>query len=119
MRYNASSSRNRHTGRLYWPTVAFLLGFALLIAVVAHWYLLPALSASEHADTIQKRQLAATARLMLAIVLFILIAGLILTFRIGRFFNPRHGNPAAPTKYVDAWAESAKRVVVPPDEEES
>jgi hypothetical protein len=56
--------------------------------------------------------------LVLAILLFILIAGMMLTFRIGRLFFPRQTPPRTQTKYVDAWAESAKRMPVPPDEDE-
>jgi len=56
--------------------------------------------------------------MLLAIILFILIAGIILTFRFGRYFTPRLGEKAKPTEYVDAWAESGRRVSVPPRNEE-
>ena len=45
--------------------------------------------------------------------LFILIAGILLTFRFGRFFLPRQRESAKPTQYSDAWAESAKRIELP------
>ena len=93
-----------------------MLGFALLIVFVSRWYLIPALAASQTATRIEKRQLAAHSWLLLAIILFILVAGILLTFRFGRYFIPRAGEPQKPTKYVDAWAESAKRVSVPPRE---
>jgi hypothetical protein len=51
--------------------------------------------------------------LLLALVLVILVCGILLTFRFGRFFLPRHREPSGPTKYVDAWAESAKRMPTP------
>jgi hypothetical protein len=41
-----------------------------------------------------------------------------LTFRFGRLFFPRAGGQRVKTQYVDAWAESAKRLRVPPDNEE-
>jgi hypothetical protein len=47
------------------------------------------------------------------LVLFILFAGLMITFRFGRFFFPRSTPPPSKTQYVDAWAESAKRVSIP------
>ena len=47
--------------------------------------------------------------LLFALVLVILISGLILTFRIGRFFFPRPSGPRVQTKHVDAWAEAGKR----------
>ena len=105
-----------HRHRILWATLTFMAGFAVLIVVVSHWYLLPALEATQGATRAEKRQLAATSRLLLALILFVLVAGLLLTFRVGRYFVPRLGEKAKPTKYVDAWAESAKRVSVPPRE---
>ncbi len=100
--------------RIYWPTLAFMVGFGVLIVFISNWYLLPAMEAAARANPAEKRHLAAHARLLLAIVLVILVAGILLTFRFGRYFVPRVGEKAKPTKYVDAWAESAKRVSVPP-----
>ena len=97
-------------GRIYWPTVAFLVGFGVLIVAVSNWYLLPAMEAAARANPAEKRHLAAHARLLLAIILVILLAGILLTFRFGRFFLPRQRESAKPTRYVDAWTESAKRV---------
>ena len=66
----------------------------------------------------EKRRLVAYYRLLLMVVLFILFAGLVLTVRFGRFFFPRERPARIQTPYVDAWAESAKRVEVPRDEDE-
>lgn len=106
------------SGRIYWATLAFLIGFAVLIYVVSDWYLLPALDAAQGATTAEKRQLSAYSRLLLAIVLVILICGILLTFRFGRFFFPRQRDARRPTKYVDAWAESGKRMQTPPASED-
>jgi hypothetical protein len=95
-----------------------MAGFAVLLAVLSRWYLIPALEAVQTADGMEKRQLVAHSRLVLAIVLFILVAGILLTFRFGRYFLPRVGEKAKPTQYPDAWAESAKRVSVPPRDDE-
>ena len=95
-----------------------MAGFAVLIWIVSRWYLIPALEASQDATGLEKRQLAAHSRLLLAVVLFILVAGILLTFRFGRFFFPRTTERAKPTKYVDAWAESGKRASVPPREDD-
>ena len=94
------------------------MGFALLIYVVSDWYLLPALDAARTANPTEKRQLAVVSRLLLALVLVILVCGIMLTFRFGRFFLPRHREPSRPTKYVDAWAESANRMPTPPAPED-
>jgi len=41
----------------------------------------------------------------------ILFVGLMMTFRIGRFFFPRPGNSArVKTTYVDAWTEAGRRL---------
>jgi hypothetical protein len=92
------------------------VGFAVLIYFVSVWYLLPALDAARGADAAEKKTLAAHARLLLAVVLVILVCGIVLTFRFGRFFLPRPRGQRLRTQYPDAWAESAKRVQVPPDD---
>ena len=114
----ASPLRVRRSGRIYWPTLAFLLGFAVLIYVISDWYLLPALDAARDANTAEKKSLAAYSRLLLAIVLVILVSGILLTFRFGRFFLPGQREPRKPTKYPDAWAESANRMPTPPPDAE-
>jgi len=114
----ATPPRVRRSGRIYWPTLAFLLGFAVLIYVISDWYLLPALDAARDASTVEKKTLAAHARLLLAVVLVILVCGIALTFRFGRFFLPRHREARGPTRYVDAWAESAKRMPTPPPDDD-
>jgi formate hydrogenlyase subunit 3/multisubunit Na+/H+ antiporter MnhD subunit len=108
----------RRSGRIVWATLAFMAGFAILPAFVSRWYLIPAMEASRVASGEQKRQLAAHAWLLLAIILFILISGILLTFRFGRYFTPRVGEKPKPTQYVDAWAESARRVSVPPSHDD-
>ena len=89
----------------------------MLILVISKWYLLPALEAAKNAAPGEKKALAAHARLLLSVVLFILTAGILLTFRFGRFFFPRQRGPRKPTQYVDAWAESARRMETPPSGE--
>jgi hypothetical protein len=98
--------------------IAFLLGFAVLLIFVTHFYLFPALRARQAATEPEQRILAAHALLLLAVLLFILLMGLILTFRVGRFFQPRRRARQRPTIYPDAWAEAGRRVEVePPDEQ--
>lgn len=108
----------RRSGRIFWPTLAFLLGFAVLLFVLSDWYLLPALDAVKTADPREKKTLAAHARLLLAVVLVVLVCGILLTFRFGRFFLPRQREGRSATKYSDAWAESARRIETPPADED-
>jgi hypothetical protein len=105
-------------GRTYWAVLLFLGGFAALIAFVSFYYLMPAMEAALDADPKQRRGLAAYSWLLMALVLFILFVGLMMTFRFGRFFFPRSAPPPSKTKYVDAWAESAKRISVPQEGDE-
>lgn len=99
----------------------FLLAFTVGLVVLTYYYLFPALAAfveaRESGDRRGATAISGTAALLLAVVLFILLCGLILTFRFGRFFFPRNAPPRVKTKYVDAWAESAKRMKTPPEEE--
>jgi hypothetical protein len=98
--------------------IAFLLGFAALLIFVSYFYLFPALRARQTATEPERKILAAHALLLLAVLLFILLMGLILTFRMGRFFQPRRRPKPRPTNYPDAWAEAARRVEVEPREEQ-
>jgi hypothetical protein len=102
-----------------WSVLVFLLGFAVLVVIVSFYFLMPAMDAATDTGVtdVEKRRLMAYSRLLLVVVLFVLFAGLVMTFRIGRFFFPRPTSPRTSTKYVDAWAESAKRVEIPPDDE--
>ena len=105
-------------GRSYWAVLLFLLGFAALIAFVSFYYLRPAMVAALDASPRQRRGLAAYSWLLMALVLFTVFVGLLMTFRFGRFFFPRSTPPPSKKKYVDAWAESGKRAPVPPQEDD-
>jgi hypothetical protein len=108
---------NPRLGRSLWAMVAFLVGFAVLITFVSYYFLFPAMEAAANASPNQKRQLMAYSRLLLAIVLFILVSGLFLFFRIGRFFFPRATIVREKTQYIDAWSEAGRRAK--PDAESS
>jgi hypothetical protein len=97
--------------------LAFMLGFAVLVVGVSYFYLLPATEAALGATEQEKKNLAAYSRLLLAVILFVLFVGLWMTFRVSRFFFPgAHAERRTRTKYVDAWAESARRMETPPRE---
>jgi len=111
-------SRRAHlyTWRTPWGALIFLTAFAILIAVVSKVYLIPALEAAKDATPHQKRLLMASSRLLLAVILFVIGAGIVITFRVGRFFFPNRARPKpTKTQYIDAWAESAKRMESPHD----
>jgi hypothetical protein len=107
--------------RTPWGLLIFLLGYVVLLVVVSRYYLLPALEVVHKATPTERKWLSASSALLLAVVLFIIAVGIVLTFRVSRFFFPR---PSAarekPTQYVDAWSESAKRMrdIVVEDEDE-
>ena len=102
-------------GIAYTRLIVFLCAFAGLVIFVAYYYLFPAMEAAKKATPPQRRLLSAHARLVLALLLFILLCGLILTFRVGRFFLPRRQQRDKPTIYSDAWVESARRLEVDRD----
>jgi hypothetical protein len=99
-----------------WSAFVFLVVFTLLLIGVTSYVLVPGFEAVQDKALTdpEKHRLVAWYRLLLAVMLFILIAGLALTFRFGRLFFPRPTTPRTATQYVDVWAESAKRVEVPP-----
>jgi len=105
------------SGRTIPAVLAFLLMFAIVLVLVSDMYLLPAMSAAKDANPAEKARLAAYSRLLLAVVLFVLFVGLLLTFRIGRFFFPKPQSPPVKTKYIDAWTEAGKRLDMEKKEE--
>ena len=104
--------------RSHWEILAFLGAFVVILLLVVNRYLLPAFHAAHGADPIARKHLAAISALVLAIVLFVLLAVLLLTLRPGRFFFPRKATPRSRTSYEDAWSESARRMEVPPEDED-
>ena len=115
----------RRRGAIRWSTLIFLILFVVLLIAVGSYVLVPGFDAIKEQDPKLKptpeelRSIQAWYRLLLFILLFILFAGIVLTFRFGRFFFPRATAPRTQTQYVDAWAESARRVSVPPRDEEA
>jgi len=106
-------------GRTVIAVVIYLACFTGLLAAVSHYYLIPALKIVAHdATREQKKVMAASAWLIMFLVLFVSLMGLLMTFRIGRFFFPRKRDAAKPTQYVDAWKEAGKRMKVPDEGEE-
>lgn len=109
---------SRRRGQSRWAILAFLGCAVLVIWLVLEKYLMPALMAANNIDPIGRKHLAALSSLVLSVVLVVLLAGLFLVVRPGRFFLPRQGEKRSRTVYTDAWAESAKRMQTPPAEEE-
>jgi hypothetical protein len=110
----------RRRARTYAGMVIYSAGFVLLLLVVWHSYLAPAIDAAKHADFKGKQTLQAVSWLMLSVVLAYLLMGWVLVFRIGRFFFPRPGPgpKRTQTKYIDVWAEAGKRMKEKGDDEE-
>src|SRR5687768_14908227 len=74
------------SGAIRWSALVFLVVFTLLLIVVVSYVLVPGLEAirDEKLTPEEKRSLQAWYRLLLFVLLFILFAGLVLTFRFGR-----------------------------------
>lgn len=100
-----------------WQVLAFMLAFVALLMAVLAYCIVPGMEAAKHASDQEKEHLVAWFRLLLAVLLLILFCGLLLTFRVSRFFLPRPTPPKSRTVYTDAWEESARRMPTPPDEE--
>jgi hypothetical protein len=108
----------RRLARSNWAFAVFLLGFMILLIGVCYYFLYPAYLARRHATPVERARLRAWAALILALLLITLGCGLMLTFRIGRFFFPRPTQPRTRTPYVDIWTEAGKRLQPPGEEEE-
>ncbi|HRK31810.1 MAG TPA: hypothetical protein PLD59_12085 [Tepidisphaeraceae bacterium] len=97
--------------RLLVASIAFLIGAALIIVIVTRGYLRPAYEAWRTADPQQRSLLSASSILLLAVVLVVLLLLLITAFGVRRFFHfHQHGGKQVNTPYIDAWAESARRM---------
>ncbi len=112
------SQSHLRPGRSPLAVLIYLAGFVILLVVISRLYLLRALPAYNAADPQQRKLMGLHALLILSLVLLILLIGLLFTFRIGRFFSPRTSSRPKPTKYVDAWSESAKRLKMPEKDDE-
>lgn len=104
--------------RSLWAIVIYLAGATLLIGLVTYYFLIPAMRVAHDANVAQKHQLVAYSRLLLAVVLFILCVGLLLLFRVGRFFFPSAPSKRHRTQYIDVWAEAGRRTPAPPSPDE-
>jgi hypothetical protein len=94
--------------------VAFMVGFLVLVFFLTSYYILPATEAFMLGTIGEKRQIDAYSSLLMYVLLVILLSGLLLTFRVGRFFFPRNSPQREKTQYVDAWAEAGRRAQPPP-----
>jgi len=72
--------------RTFWATIAFLLAFVALLLLICKYFMQPAVVAAHVATPPERRQLSAVSILLLAILLITLAVGLMLTFRVHRFF---------------------------------
>jgi hypothetical protein len=75
--------------RVFWATTAYLLSFAAFLLLIAKYYMQPAVVAAHVATAPERQKLSAISILLLAIILVMLCVGLMLTFRVHRFFFPR------------------------------
>jgi hypothetical protein len=115
----------RRSGRTILSVLIFLLMFTALLTLVSKYYIMPGLVAAAQLDKTNPDQLhkrhamAANAMLVLMLMLTLLVMGLLITFRVGRFFFPRPSLPRIKTKVVDAWAEAGKRLEEKSKEEDA
>jgi LPS O-antigen subunit length determinant protein (WzzB/FepE family) len=78
----------RRLHRTFWATIAFLIAFTALLSLIADYFMRPAVQAAHVATPPERRELSAVSILLLAILLTMLTLGLLLTFRVRRFFTP-------------------------------
>jgi protein-S-isoprenylcysteine O-methyltransferase Ste14 len=111
--------RHPPPGRAFWPAIAFLVAFFILLLIVSHRFLLPALRVSQGIDSTGRKHLAAISALVLTVVLFCLLVLLLMAFRPGRLLFSRRTEAPSKTDYIDAWQESADRMPMPRDDDEA
>lgn len=90
--------------------LVFLAAFAVFLGLLSAYYLIPAFEAARTAVPVERKELAAYSALLLVVVLVVLLLGLMLTFRVRRFFGADSTGRGERTGYVDAWKEAGKRM---------
>ncbi len=97
--------------------LAFLLGFGVLLILLAYFYFLPGTAALAEAagDGSRKQKLQAYSALLLTVILLLILILMMGVFGFRRYFN--HSASRSKTDYPDAWAESARRIQVDQDQD--
>jgi hypothetical protein len=106
------------SGRTLVGVVAFFVLFTVLLLMVYKFYTIPWIAEAQHASKSHLRKMSAEALLLMCVLLAILFAGLLVTFRISRFFVQPPAQKRCPTKVVDAWGEAGKRMGEQPAKDE-
>ncbi len=107
-------------GRSVAGVIGFFVLFTLLLLLVYRFYMIPWIAEAQHATKSHLRKMSAEALLLMCVLLAILFSGLLVTFRISRFFVEPSSGKRSSTKVVDAWTEAGKRLEndPPADDEE-
>jgi len=105
----------RHCSGRIWTTLIIVLTTIGVIFLVCLKYLPRAVDAWNHTDVPGRKLLGAVTLLLAGVLLFFLLVMLWLAIRYAR---PRKPAGKTVTKYIDAWAESGKRMETPPKEDE-
>jgi len=108
--------RLRHRG-LTWAPVLFLLAFLSTLGVVAYFMLLPLMREYLQATPEQQERISASTVLLGLLLILIVLIGLIITLRLGRWLRRLQPQKRQTTKYTDAWSESARRMPAPSAQE--
>jgi hypothetical protein len=108
---------SRHRARSIVPLMICLAVFTAILLVVCREYLIPSLQVAKNGTPHQRAILAVYARLLLVLLLIILMGLLLIALRSGDFLRRRFTASRKPTVYPDAWAEAAKRMKTPPEDE--
>jgi len=111
-----AGNRSHRAGRTIFAVLSFLTLFLILVLLVSKFYIEPSMQLASHLNRNDPQQLkerhaiAAHGMLVMMLLLTLLVIGLLMTFRISRFFFPRPTAPRTRTKVIDAWAEAGKRM---------
>jgi hypothetical protein len=114
-----TSHRGRgRSGRTLVGVIGFFVLFTILLLMVYKFYTIPWIAEAKHASKSHLRKMSAEALLLMCVLLAILFSGLLVTFRISRFFVSPPGGKRSQTKVVDAWSEAGRRMEDRPTEDD-
>lgn len=99
-----------------WAPVIFLVCFLALVGLIANYWVMPMLRAVKDGTPADRQRAMLYGMLVLILLLSLLLIGLLASFRFSAWLF-RADSTHTPTKYIDIWEESGRRMVAPPPED--
>lgn len=112
----STPDQKRPRPTITWAPVIFLVCFLALVGLIANYWVMPMLRAVKDGTPADRQRAVIYGTLVLILLLSLLLIGLLASFRFSAWLFRPDGT-RTPTKYIDIWEESGRRVTPPTPEE--